>query len=845
MPSPTTPLLPSTIGLVEGQSRDLLLSFQGLQNHMVTWSYSIAFDGSAANTDLQPLSESGWFDVASVTPQDRSITINIAALRDYIREPTETASLIVQLGGDAQFSDGSQRQVVSIEIADFNLTMGGPGNDTLIGTNDPEMLIGGAGNDTYDLSYGDVVIEEADGGIDTVLTPNRGFEWSSSPVRFYFYRMPENVENVIDRMSGSVELIGNDLDNHMVGGRGYVDGGRGADTMIGGGNFTRFIVDNPGDVVIVEPGGYETVESSVSFTLGPNIKDLELTGTADITGTGNAENNLITGNSGNNTLDGGLGFDTLLGGAGDDVLIVDHIWDEVSGGAGYDTVRSSVSYSLTDVEVGILTGRANIDITGGAIANRLVGNAGANRIDGSMGADTMEGGGGHDTYVVDDAGDVVIELGGAGRDTVEASVNYTLGANVEDLTLTGTASLTATGNASGNWIRGNTAANLIDGGRGADTMEGGAGADVYIVDNARDVITELAGGGVDTVRTSVSYRAAANVENVVLTGTANINATGTIYANLLVGNAGNNVLDSMRRWEGEPNEDTLIGGAGNDTYYSYHRLNSIVEEANGGVDTLHFIYSYGSVSYTIPQNVEHFVYHGTSINLTGNALNNRITGGTQSDTLDGGLGADTMTGGGGINDYYVDNLGDRVIGGDGHDVVHSSVNFTMTAGVDWLYLGGTANRGQGNDLDNYISGGSNAVLDARGGNDTVYGGVGADTISGGLGDDSLSGGDGADRFVFRSASESAAGSGDVILDFDASEGDRIDLRSIDADATRAGNQAFRLIGDAGFSGRGGELRTETQGGSTIVTADLDGDAIADFRLELRGAPALSAADFFL
>lgn len=111
-------------------------------------------------------------------------------------------------------------------------------------------------------------------------------------------------------------------------------------------------------------------------------------------------------------------------------------------------------------------------------------------------------------------------------------------------------------------------------------------------------------------------------------------------------------------------------------------------------------------------------------------------------------------------------------------------------------------------MDNYISGGSNVVLDVWGGNDMVYGGVGVDMIFGGLGDDLLSGGDGVDCFVFCSVSESVVGLGDVILDFDVFEGDWIDLCSIDVDVICVGNQVFCLIGDVGFSGCGGELWIE-------------------------------------
>ena len=97
---------------------------------------------------------------------------------------------------------------------------------------------------------------------------------------------------------------------------------------------------------------------------------------------------------------------------------------------------------------------------------------------------------------------------------MQSSVSYTLGANVENLTLTGTANINGTGNALDNVITGNS---------GNNVLAGGAGNDTYIVQNAGDVVTEAANNGTDTVQSSVSYTLGANVENLTLTGNANIN----------------------------------------------------------------------------------------------------------------------------------------------------------------------------------------------------------------------------------------------------------------------------------------------------------------------------------
>ena len=147
-----------------------------------------------------------------------------------------------------------------------------------------------------------------------------------------------------------------------------------------------------------------------------------------------------------------------------------------------------------------------------------------------------------------------------GTDVVQASVSYTLGANVENIVLTGTAAINATGNASNNTLTGNAGANRLNGGGGADTMIGGAGNDTYVVDGTTDVVTEAASAGTDTVESSITYTLGANVENLTLTGTAAINATGNALANVLTGNSGANQLN------GGTGADTMAGGAGNDIY---------------------------------------------------------------------------------------------------------------------------------------------------------------------------------------------------------------------------------------------------------------------------------------
>jgi Ca2+-binding RTX toxin-like protein len=698
-----------------------------------------------------------------------------------------------------------------------------------------------------------------------------------------------------DLLSGGV---GDDtLDGQA--GNDTLDGAGGADRMVGRAGNDTYVVDDAGDTVVeFASEGADTILSSINlFTSNPlagNVENLTLTGSSDLQGTGNALANVITGNGGHNllrgdaghdslaggdgndTLDGGTGNDTLEGGTGadrmvgrvgDDLYFVDDALDVIVefGGEGVDTVRSSVTYALADtLEHLTLTGSANIDATGNYLGNVLIGNSGANylrggpggvdtmtggegndTLDGGTGADNATGGLGNDTYVVDNTGDIVTELADEGLDTVLSSVTHVLGANVENLTLTGTIAAAGFGNGLNNSIIGNAIANqlngnagddsifggagldTLDGGLGNDTLDGGtggdrmvgrAGDDTYIVDNAGDVIVEFAGEGIDTVISSATAALANNVENLTLTGTAHLSAYGNVLANTLTGNAGDNFL------RGDLGHDSLVGGAGNDTidagtgddtiaggtgsdrmvgrtgndqYWIDDAGDVIVEFLGEGVDVVN-----SSISYTLADTLETLVLVGAShINavgsvyantLVGNDGNNSLSGGmgldtlsggAGDDTLDGGTGGDRATGGAGNDTYIVDNAADVVIevAAEGSDTILSSVTFLAAAFIENLTLtGSNAISAFGNELANQIVGnGSANLLRGADGDDTLVGNGGADTLDGGNGSDVLNGGEGADRLVGRDGADVFAfltGSGtDTIVDFSLAQGDKIRL----------------------------------------------------------------------
>jgi Ca2+-binding RTX toxin-like protein len=557
---------------------------------------------------------------------------------------------------------GSIYNDVLVGSAGANVIKGNAGDDYLDGGAGNDTLEGGVGDDDYYVdSTTDVVVEAAASGTDNVFasatfTLSAEVETLTLTGSLAINGTGNASANTLNGNTGANLLAGMAGDDSIYGfaGNDTLRGGAGSDTLDGGGNT------DTADYSLAAAG------VTVDMTLGSNQVSNDGDGGVDtlilienVCGSGFADSiigdgaaNRLEGLAGNDTLDGGAGIDTLLGGTGNDTYIVDVATDVITENAseGTDTVQSSAaSYTLAlNVENLTLTGGSNINGSGNALNNQLTGNAGINILDGGAGNDTLTGGDGSDTYVVDSVLDVIVENAAEGTDLVQSSVNYTLAANVDNLTLLG-AALNGTGNADINLITGNIGNNILDGGAGIDTLVGGAGNDTYVVDNSGDVVTENAAEGTDLVQSSAtSYTLSANVENLTLTGSGSIDGTGNTGANLITGNSGNNVLD------GGLGLDTLVGGAGDDTYVVDSATDVITEASAAGTDTVQ-----SSVTCTLALNVENLTLTGGSnINGTGNTAINTMTGNTGNnglyglagaDTLDGGAGIDTLNGGAGAD----------------------------------------------------------------------------------------------------------------------------------------------------------------------------------------------------
>lgn len=304
----------------------------------------------------------------------------------------------------------------------------------------------------------------------------------------------------------------------------------------------------------------------------------------------------------------------------------------------------------------------------------------------------------------------------------------------------------------------------------------------------------------------------------------------------------------------------------------------------------------GSVNAYLSVEAADAVTDGEGVTSTGTAGDDVLVGTAFGDVLDGLAGADTMTGGGGDDLYYVDNAEDAVVenAGEGNDTVISSVDYTLAAHVEDLELQGNARVGRGNNHDNVIAGSAessarlygnngkdslfgngfsdrlsggaqndrlwgrggddlvqggtgNDRLFGQAGNDNLQGGRGHDRLDGGSGKDLFAGGTGADLFLFDDGHFAGRGysTADRIIDFNAVQGDRISLAAVDADRTKAGDQAFSFVGTGAFSGTAGELRYASNGAHTLLAGDTDGDGVADFAIRLDGVIDLTADMFLL
>lgn len=551
--------------------------------------------------------------------------------------------------------------------------------NNITGSSLDDQLDGAGGNDTISAGSGDDVIYASSGtdkidggsGIDTIVSPiSYSINGNANAISVEDIDLLDGTASTAMGNNSNNWLLGNNIANTLTGngGNDTLDGWyygltvpveiTGNDVLIGGTGDDTYRIDSPLDIVTETPavGGIDTIEFRGAKGTTPNSYVL-LTGVENLTIISNLKE--ADGNNLNNRIIGNSDANTLAGGYGDDFL------------------------------------------------------------DGGTGVDSFVGGNGDDIFVIDDAkenaNDKIVEGPNQGNDWVKSaktSIDLSNWINIENAQLTGkTDALTLKGNGMNNLLIGNAGKNTIDGGNSistdADTLNGGLGNDVYMVNSTTDklieatneidnaakdlfgtIIKKVKDGWIDEIQSTVSFDLTknaglvndgkSNFENLSLINTnTNINATGDGNDNVITGGYGNNSLsgglgnDTLIGNTGEPTDksiDTLVGGAGDDTYVLGSYTNNMITEAASNPDTDKLGDTINStisrdltVSAASFKNIENITLSGNAkgINATGNLVNNILIGNEDINILSGFDGNDTLIGSSG---------NDTLIGGKSADV---------------------------------------------------------------------------------------------------------------------------------------------------------------------------------
>jgi Ca2+-binding RTX toxin-like protein len=644
--------------------------------------------------------------------------------------------------------------------------------------------------------------------------------------------------HTINGNGGNDFVFGDGGDDTIVTGSGndYIDGGSGADSMTGGGGNDTYVIDDASgasrDVVQENVGGGNDtiVSSNSSLNLNDsqfaNVENAALAGNANLNLTGNSGDNVLTGNSGNNTIAWNAlgGRDTVDGGGGTDTFVVNgnasaetyDIYAMTDGqNAGLaatlgTTFKASTEIVITRTVAGVTSVAAELDNIDEITINTL--NVTANNNNGGLDGGVTGG----DTVVIHG------DFSNTDLNYSTITVNGSDGDDSVDISgLTSDHRIVFHGGDGNNHVVGTLRSqDVVDNettpsGNGGDS--GSAGGDQNGSDDQSQ--GDTSGGGDDQNCSSEDDDhqngqgdggTPIQPADIPALPTAQI---GTAGDDVMVGTAAEDVLSGLDGDDlilGNDGADTLKAGAGDD-----------LVKAGAGDDVV-----FGNEGNDI-------VFGGAGRDLiTGDAGDDRLFGDAGDDALEGGLGNDTVYGGAG---------NDRVMAtvGDGNDTYFGDTDEDT---LDYSAISANINADLGNGIGQHGS-----VASAQSGTDTVFGfenfigGSGNDTIVASSVANVMDGGGGNDTFMFGSTGDA---NGDTIMGFQP--GDKIDLSAIDANTGAGGSQSFVLFAGNVFTSAGQVIVThEVRDGAdhTIVSGNTNGDATADFRIDVAGNQALTTADF--
>jgi Ca2+-binding RTX toxin-like protein len=410
--------------------------------------------------------------------------------------------------------------------------------------------------------------------------------------------------------------------------------------------------------------------------------------------------------------------------------------------------------------------------------------AGNDTITGTAGAESIFGGDGNDT--IQALGDNDYVDGGLGNDFMDGGTGIDTLGYFNDLAATAGASATA-----GVTVNLNLTTAQITGGAGTDTI---IGFENIHGSQFNDVLTGLA-----------------TQSSTIFAKEGNDRITGGAAHDILWGEAGDDTIDGGAGIDfifGNAGNDTLRGGAGDDYIYGDYSGDTAVgnDVIDGGLGNDHLSYEYALA--------------GVKVDL--NVLTAQNTGGAGIDTvsniewINGSKFADVLTG---------NALANRLNGIGGADILNGMGGDDL---VDGTGTGDTANGGDGNDRVAWAT--------------FCNGGNGNDLLISGNAQQTMTGGAGADTFLFDAINfqgTSQAGAVDIITDYSRVQGDKIDLHNMVL--------GTNFIGYAEYSTFVGltQIKTKSHVGFQTIEADLNGDRISDFVLQINGNTPLVVTDFVL
>jgi serralysin len=602
---------------------------------MTTFAVSddVTYAGDPTNVDTIEFTN----DIQTVATATFANTDFAADILDNVQITGSAGTNRIAVSGGSL--DASHWFVANWSIEDSVAINGGSGSDTIIGSiradtisggGDSDTLAGGFGDDTFVYNAADEFVAgetvDGGGGTDTLRLPLNGL------INFSGAGVLTSIEELVfaDGSFGAVAVVLSAANLGLASGRIH------AITGSSGANDEIFIFDP-----VVDLSGI----AFSSWTAGSDV--IELAGTAG--------DDALFGSSQNDIFDSSTGTDHWFGGAGNDRFDCGpgaSAGDTIDGGAGTDALLA-LPFD-TDLTVVSIVGVERLLFYDGFNSASV-----HTRGDqfGAGGFSSVEGGKFDPTVA-----NALIVSGAAVDLSGVTFLNWT---SFDTVTINGdgAAGNVLKGSSQIDTINGGDLNDVLTGGLGADVLNGGLGNDIYNLEDGNDAVTDA--GGVDTVTSTISRSIASltAIEKLTLLGTAAINGTGNVLDNTLTGNGTANMLNGLS------GADTMLGGAGNDTYFVDNRLDIVSEAGGGGIDKVVSAFSFSLVaSAHLVGPIEKLVLTGReNIGGTGNPLANTIIGNIGANQLKGGAGNDVLTGGNGNDRLFGEAGKDRLTGGANND----------------------------------------------------------------------------------------------------------------------------------------------------------------------------------